>query len=212
MYMNYLAQGLWATPIYQSRVELTDTLRDHVRGQQFDRFRLDNGSCTRDTRLLEQPQLALLKSQILAHVQVWTRQELHVAEHIEFYLLNSWCTRHDHGDLSERHTHDNSLISGVVYIDCDELSGDLTFYRDFNHLNLWPSAVSLDTVHYTPTTAKYWWIRPQVGDIVLFPSHLAHGVPPSRSPHPRHCVAFNLYARGSIGQQSDPPITGLDLA
>jgi len=207
----HLLTRLFSTPIYQSHITLSDDLREHVRSQPFHRFSQDNGSCTRDVHLLNQPELASLRSEILRHVEFFVRDELAVADHIDFYLTNSWCTQHLKGDSSHRHNHSNSLISGVCYVDCDEDSGEFRFFKDPTWMNLWPSAVDLDCSQFNDINSKYWAITPRVGDIILFPSHLAHGVSPSRSDQPRHCIAFNLFARGSIGVGSDPEITRLDL-
>ena len=203
--------GLFGIPIYQSHIDISEGLREHIRSQEFHRFGKDNGSCTRDVHLLEQPELADLRREIMRHVEFYVRDELAVAAGIEFYLTNSWCTRHLTGDESERHNHSNGLVSGVVYTDCDEQSGEFRFFKDYTWLNLWPSALDLDSVGYNEFNSKYWAIQPRVGDIILFPSHLAHGVSPSTSPNHRHCVAFNLFARGTIGLGSNPEITRLDL-
>jgi uncharacterized protein (TIGR02466 family) len=203
--------GLWPTPLYHSHITLSEGLREQIRGQEFVPFSRNIGSCTRDTHLLDQPIMADLRREIMRHVEFYTRDHLAVADHIEFYITNSWCTQHLRGDFGERHTHSNSLISGVLYVDCEPLTGDIRFFKDFNLQTLWPGAVDLDCSNFNEINSKYWAVTPRVGDILLFPSSLAHGAQANQTDSARHCVAFNLFARGQLGAQSDPPITGLVL-
>lgn len=202
---------LFATPLYKSRVSVDAGLQAQVRLSDHVPFSTGNGLCTRDTHLLDRTEFSALRAEIQQHVHVYTRDLLRVADHIEFYITNSWSTCHRPGDHSQRHQHSNSLVSGIVYIDVDELSGKLRFFKPDNFANLWPGAVDLDSAAYNIYNSKFWEIQPQNGDIVLFPSQLNHGVTPSTSPRDRYVVAFNLFAQGHVGRGSDPEITSLIL-
>jgi len=202
---------LFATPLYRSKIRLDSQLQQQVRSQEFVPFSTGNGLCTGNHYLLDQEVFAGLRSEIMEHVRVYTRDLLAVADHIELYITNSWATCHKSGDHSQRHQHSNSLISGIVYIDVDALSGRLRFFKPDNWANLWPGAVDLDSSAYNIYNSKFWEIEPVNGDIVLFPSQLNHGVTASTSPRDRYVVAFNLFARGHVGRGSDPEITSLIL-
>lgn len=209
--MNAEVIPLFATPLYRSKIQLDSSLQALVRSCDFIPFSTGNGLCTRDHYLLDQPAFAQLRGEIMRHVQVYARDVVSMADHIELYLTNSWSTCHRRGDHSQRHQHSNSLISGIVYIDVDADSGQLRFFKPDNWANLWPGAVDLDSSAYNIYNSKFWELQPENGDIVLFPSQLNHGVTPSVSTRDRYVVAFNLFARGHIGQGSDPEITSLIL-
>lgn len=210
MFMTELI-NLWATPIYVSSVNLEPADRDFIRNLNYHRFDTNDGSCSLRTDLLNSVELQGLQAQIMSHVYLWTREHLAVADHVDWRITGSWSVRHAQGDHSMSHTHSNSLISGTVYIDCDPESGDLRFYRNNTHLNLWPIALDLDSSRYNQLNSKFWWIRPQVGTIVLFPSHVLHGVTANQSDQLRHCLAFNIWPKGTLGQGPAPNITKLDL-
>ena len=77
------------------------------------------------------------------------------------------------GELTGVHDHAQfSSISGVVYLKSNLLSGDLYFKKEAEDDLL---------------------IIPEVGKMVLFPSHLKHGVHPNKSDDERISLAFNLY-------------------
>jgi hypothetical protein len=77
------------------------------------------------------------------------------------------------GELTGVHDHAQfSSISGVVYLKSNLLSGDLYFKKEAEDDLL---------------------IIPEVGKMVLFPSHLKHGVHPNQSDDERISLAFNLY-------------------
>jgi uncharacterized protein (TIGR02466 family) len=202
---------LFATPLYRSRVSVDSALQARVRQCEFLPFSSGNGLCTGDHHLLDQGAFAELRAEIQAHVHAYTRDLLSVADHIEFYMTNSWATCHQPGHHSQRHQHSNSLISGIVYIDVDQHSGQLQFFKPDNFANLWPTAVDLDSSAYNIYNSKFWSLQPVNGDIVLFPSQLNHGVTHSVSTQDRYVIAFNLFARGHIGRGSDPEITSLIL-
>lgn len=71
---------------------------------------------------------------------------------------------HDHAD--------HAILSGVVYLSCEEKSGNLYFHKD--------GEVDLD-------------IMPSVGKLVLFEPWMRHGVRENRSNSNRLSLAFNLF-------------------
>jgi len=45
-------------------------------------------------------------------------------------------------------------------------------------------------------------INPNIGDVLVFPSHLEHKVDHSNSDNYRYGLAFNLYCKGTLGNHS----------
>lgn len=91
---------------------------------------------------------------------------------------------HHHG----RHIHTGSVISGVYYIRAGEGAGQITFEHpaaDHFMQDLKYAQPSLLTV---PTIS----IRPNSGELVLFPSHLPHKVEQSYTDTKRVAVSINM--------------------
>ena len=77
------------------------------------------------------------------------------------------------GEITGLHDHAHlSILSGVLYLQAEEGSGDLYFRKEgINDLNL----------------------RPEVGKMVIFPPFLKHGVHSNDSRKDRISFAFNLF-------------------
>ena len=110
----------------------------------------------------------------------------------EVRLDNIWININTKNSSNKEHTHPNSVLSGVYYVNCNEESGDIYF------------------VHPSATTMQYDWqdksiydfnnitganrnIRPNTGDLLIFPSWLSHGVHPNNSENfERISISFNM--------------------
>lgn len=90
-----------------------------------------------------------------------------------FYLINkitnSWFNIEEKGSGLKRHSHPNSILSGVIYIQCDSNSHPLYFYN--------PNPFVTYSKTNTSTDYSYEWIKfsPKQGDMLIFPSWLQHG-------------------------------------
>lgn len=81
---------------------------------------------------------------------------------------NSWFNIQNEGSILKRHTHAGCTISGALYINVDENSSPLIFDNPNPipyHLNQSKNSIFTDTEHT---------FNPQSGDVILFPSILAH--------------------------------------
>ena len=68
---------------------------------------------------------------------------------------------------------------------------------DFYRVSTAPIFVSFDLVNnFNALSMSY---PPNVGDLILFPSALLHGVGPTSGAHTRINLAFNAFIRGEIG-------------
>jgi uncharacterized protein (TIGR02466 family) len=118
---------------------------------------------------------------------------------IEFYVTNSWINVHRRGQAAGPHVHNNSLISGVLYLQVSETTGDLVFQRDLLSLVPFPPSLDLDMDRFNLYNCKSWSYRPKTNDICLFPSVVMHASEPNASDQERWCLAFNVFVRGNIG-------------
>ena len=199
---------LFAVPVYMQGGLNIDGVSDYLQTLKERRVGSDNGFCTIDQQILNHEQLHPLRYQILQHIKAYIL-ELKVPETNEFYINCSWGMRHEKGDWAHPHKHHNSLISGIVYIDCDEKSGSLNFHKDWK--TLFPPEISplfTETNSYNTTGAS---IIPEKGQIILFPAHLDHSVSECESDDTRRCIAFNSFIRGVINDNRDNKMSFLEI-
>ena len=101
-------------------------------------------------------------------------------------FTNSWFNIQDEGSLLKRHTHAGSVISGALYINVDEKSSPLIFDNPNPipyHINQSKDTIFTNTEHF---------FNPLPGDLIIFPSILAHhsGLFPNKTKN-RTVISFN---------------------
>jgi uncharacterized protein (TIGR02466 family) len=84
-------------------------------------------------------------------------------------ISNSWINKQNKDSVLKKHCHPGSIVSGVIFLKCDELSSKLYFY-DPNPFNNFINYKKLTNFNYRDVSVK-----PNIGDLILFPSWLMHG-------------------------------------
>lgn len=92
--------------------------------------------------------------------------------------IEIWATMHFSGISHLTHTHPNSLVSGVYYVEIPKDNYGMLLLED-------PRGP-------LPPFDNRIKIQPKEGDIVLFPSWLPHQVTPTSIEQPRISIAFNI--------------------
>jgi uncharacterized protein (TIGR02466 family) len=154
---------------------------------------------TVDKRVLHRPEFKTVHDIVMKEVESYTREVLAVNRSIEFYVTDSWVNIYRRGESAGPHTHNNSLISGVLYLKVNETSGDLVFQRDVHSLVPFPPSLDLDMDFFNLYNCKSWAYKPKTNDICLFPSVVVHAADPNESDEERWSLAFNVFVRGNIG-------------
>lgn len=193
---------LFGTPLYQAELsEVSQQDIDYIKASEYIRFPADNGFGTPNKFLLDDPALKNLKENIMKSCNHFLYDVLDIDTSTNFEMTNSWAVKHLKGDESGAHTHANSMISGVFYIQTDDESGEIVFHKDKSQFNIFTPTVNVPFKgkNLNVFNALGWAITPKNNMLVLFPSSLNHSVMPSRSDTERYCVAFNLFAFGKFG-------------
>ena len=93
-----------------------------------------------------------------------------------------------------KHTHSNSFLSGVYYIDASEENDKITFFKDGY------KQIKLTSAEWNWWNSESWWVTVKTGQIVVFPSHLTHMVEQKAGNNVRCSLAFNTFLKGTIGE------------
>ena len=171
----------------------------HLKSSEYERMHSKNGSYTTDKYILDKPELSSLKNNILKCVNQFVFEELRVSSDVEFYITNSWAVKHRKGDWAHNHSHTNSILSGIYYIDVNEDSGELNFSKEANHFTIFPMHLDLDVKNYNILNSKNWSFLPKNNQLFIFPPWLLHSVSNNESDQERYSLAFNVYIKGKIG-------------
>lgn len=195
--MTHYIKKLFPIPLYTSKITENIFSIKEFEGIEFQKMDSDNGYISKNRRLLEEDKYKKLKTEILKHVSTFLADELKIAN-IDFYITTSWVNRHDEigKHFSQAHNHKNSIFSGIVYLQTDDESGALTFFK--SHINI-NDMFEFNYTELTEYTTNSWGYVPKNNDIVIFPSFLIHGVNATQSKQPRYTLAFNIFAKGNFG-------------
>jgi uncharacterized protein (TIGR02466 family) len=152
-----------------------------------------------DKNVLDRPELAHIRSLIMAEIEFCARELYAITKDAEFYLTNSWINIFGRGDQAGAHMHHNSLLSGVLYLQAADAGGAIVFHRDMQSQVPFPSAIDPEVISYNIYNSKSWGYQPKTNDLCIFPSVLSHSVQPNNSDEARWSLAFNIFVRGKFG-------------
>ena len=111
-------------------------------------------------------------------------------------ITSMWGNVQRHGNHCFKHTHANSVFSGVFYLNEDSNFPPIQFHR--------PAESSFDimTDDENEFNRGKMFLHPKRDMIVIFPSWLEHDVPVNTSGKDRLSISFNIMCRGRFGQKN----------
>ena len=114
---------------------------------------------------------------------------------LSLYLVGSWLNMSKKGEGHHKHGHPNSVVSGTIYINVDENTDTIRFYKD-KHAGFNLFSFDSGTKHFFSLNS--FNLPVSNATIVLFPSYITHEVPKVVGDHIRTTIAFNTYIKGVI--------------
>ena len=141
--------------------------------------------------VLEDRALNFLARAIDTQFQIYTRDLMKYLN--SFKMTTSWITYVKPGAGSHEHNHNNSMISGVAFIECPAKCGNITFHNKNTGLFELPH----DTINLW--NAVSYSFEPQANTILFFPSSVYHKVNENKSNQGRYSIAFNYLPIGEAG-------------
>jgi|TARA_X000001382_G_scaffold130626_1_gene126190 uncharacterized protein (TIGR02466 family) len=187
---------IFGVPIGQENIGDTSDLLNLIKKEQF--FETDNkdGFVTKESNLLNKKvykkYLILIQNKLNDYLKTLGVD----TTNFDFYITGSWATKHQKNHYAPPHKHPNSLISGCLYLQVDENSGNLNFSNRQN--NFLSDAFLFSYANPNLITAQHMTFSPVSGDLFLFPSQLEHFVHPSNSLNDRYMIAFNSFVKGNF--------------
>ena len=151
---------------------------------------IDNLKKTNDTNTREISN-SLLLNPVLKDLHSWFQECINFAikdlgfEKQELEITHSWGNKFDKLKFSQRHTDKNSLITGIFALsDASNKNIFLRYDRSvwykmiLNHGNAWS-----------------WYTGLGYGQLILFPSSVAHGTTPGGESEELYTISFNTFLK-----------------
>lgn len=197
MTMQHEMMNMFATPLYRSSLQraFTQTELDCFRSELGDSVAAIANFSSRNKRVLDKPELEQIRLCLQEHLDAYFKTVFDTANDVRLLVTQSWLTLSRQGESHHAHTHPNSVVSGVLYINLAPSDG-ISFHR--NEDNIWHELLPAQENYFN---AKSYFVNTQVGDIVLFPSHVKHGVREVKEDVERVSLSFNSFFSGNIGRE-----------
>jgi len=184
---------LFATPVasYQLGRDFTKEELSYIRECLQNLSPNEGNNSTSITNILHQPAMKSLLSFCSDSVQDYSEnvQELNDGK---ASITQSWINISKQGQFHHTHHHANSLWSGVLYIQSHE-TDKIVFYAKRGH-----TSFQLTPYNYNVFNSNSWYLPVANTNLLIFPSHLEHSVPPTKSTE-RISLSFNTFPTTQIG-------------
>jgi uncharacterized protein (TIGR02466 family) len=191
---------LFAVPVGKIPMkQVTEEIKNFLMNHEDVIVRPMQSSTNRNLNILDNPICAPLKKEIVEQVHAFLHNCLGVSKKLDFRMTNSWVSRQDPGTDCWMHSHSNSLLSGVLYLQSTANSGRIIFHKRKHFDNMFSETLDVPIDSPNPITGNGWPVEPTQHSMVMFPSNLEHSVEVNNSDQVRYSVAFNFFAYGTYG-------------
>ena len=192
-----IIEHLFPNPVYFSKLDRSLTEKELRTINEYKKKAYKNVGNTNssDTYVLENKTLKNLKKDLNKMVIDYFNKIVCTDNSIVPYITQSWLNYTKNKQFHHTHSHANSYVSGVFYINADKKVDKIKFYKDNNSL------FKLKTTKFNIFNSDSWWYSIKTGDVILFPSFLRHGVNKKEGKNIRISLSFNVFLKGTIGDK-----------
>jgi uncharacterized protein (TIGR02466 family) len=195
--------NLFPTPVafFKFGRDLTNVELEFIKNQEH--YNNEGNTTSKDRKILKSKELTELREFVEDSMLTYFKA-IHAPKFdVNLYLTQSWANYTGQGQYHHKHSHPNSVVSGVFYPQANKEVDKIYFYKDgYDRINI-------PTADFNPYNSESWWFEVSAGNLILFPSHLPHMVKTKEDDNTRISIAFNTFVKGYIG--SDENLTGLNL-
>ena len=191
--------GIFPTPIYISKLnrELTNKELSFIDKTKLDVYKNEGNTTSNDNYILNHKAFKNLKEGLDLIVKDYFNKVISPSNNITPYITQSWLNYTEKNQYHHKHSHANSLISGVFYINCHEEHDKIKFFNDKYN------TIKLEVKDWNMWNSESWWFPVKTGDIILFPSSLTHMVETKQGTNTRISLAFNVFIKGTVGNNKN---------
>jgi uncharacterized protein (TIGR02466 family) len=191
--------GIFPTPVYMSKLdrELTKKELSFIDKSKLDFYKNEGNITSNDNYILNQKVFGSLKEDLYLRVQDYFNKVLSTTDAVTPFITQSWLNYTETNQYHHKHQHPNSLVSGVFYVNCHEEFDKIKFFRN-DYQTIKPEIKDWNLYN-----SESWWFTVKTGDIILFPSSLTHMVETKEGDNTRISLAFNVFIKGTIGNNKN---------
>jgi uncharacterized protein (TIGR02466 family) len=194
-----IINSIFPTPIYMSKLDRTLTSLELKFVEKSKKNFINNeGNITSNNNyILNEKPFTNIKKELDLRVQDYFEKVMSSTDTITPYITQSWLNYTETNQFHHKHSHPNSLVSGVFYINCHEEHDKIKFFND-NY-----KTIKLEVKNWNMWNSESWWFPVKTGDVILFPSSLTHMVETKQGDNTRISLAFNVFIKGTVGNNKN---------
>ena len=197
--------GIFPTPIYTNKLDREFKKKEinFFEKEKEKKFKNIGNSSSDNNYILNNTELKHLKQELDFIVIDYYKKVISLNDNASPYITQSWLNWTTENEFHHRHSHPNSIVSGVLYINADENYDKIDFFNDrYEQFHIKEKETNV-------FNGKNATLKVSNGLVVLFPSYVQHAVNIKQGNNVRISLAFNTFIKGIIG--FDKALTELKL-
>tara|TARA_R110000822_G_scaffold295903_3_gene418220 strand:+ start:774 stop:1400 length:627 start_codon:yes stop_codon:yes gene_type:complete len=194
-----LIESLFPTPVYRAIMDrkFTKEELDFVSNEKKNCVKNIGNIHTRDGYILNREEFKNIKSFLNACCKDYLQKIICPKDDkLELCITQSWLNYTENNEYHHKHEHPNSVVSGVLYFDCDK-KDRILFTSSKGYEPLKP-----EIDQYNIWNSKTWWVPLETGQLVMFPSSTTHQVEAKQGTNTRISLSFNTFYKGVLGSEN----------
>ena len=195
-----IIENLFPTPIYMSNIDRLFTKQELVFvTQQKKHSNKNTGNInTKDNYILNRKEFKNIKKFLDQCCKDYLEKIISPKNNIELYITQSWLNYTEENQYHHTHAHPNSIVSGVLYFNCDKKNDQIKFTNPVGYQQIKP-----EIKNFNIWNSETWWFPLETGQLVMFPSSTTHQVDTKKGTNTRISLAFNTFYKGKLGSNDN---------
>jgi len=195
-----IVRALFPQPVYFSKLEreLTKEELKTIDAHKAKTYKNEGNITSNDNYVLENKPLQNLKKDLNKKIIDYFNKVVCTSNSIIPYITQSWINYTETNQFHQRHSHFNSYVSGVFYIDAQKEVDSIIFYKPHTD-----ETTKLNVTKYNPFNSTSCLFPVQTGDVILFRSSLEHAVEKTKGTATRISLSFNVFFKGTLGEKNE---------
>ena len=195
-----IIESLFSIPIYTTKIDKGFTKQElqFVDNQKNKCTNNESNINTKDNYILNRKEFKNVKKFLDQCCKDYLEKIISPKNNIELYITQSWLNYTEENQHHHKHSHPNSVVSGVLYFDCNKENDKIKFTNPVGYQQIKP-----EVKDFNIWNSETWWFPLETGQLVMFPSSTTHQVDTKKGTNTRVSLAFNTFYKGTLGSNKD---------
>jgi len=191
-----IIQNLFPIPVYINNINREFTKKElKFANEQKNSCVSNKGNTSSNNKyVLNKPELKEIKNFLNQCCNDYLQKIISPKNNLNLYITQSWLNYTMENQFHHSHNHANSVVSGVLYFDCNNKNDIIRFLNPMSYQQIKP-----EVQNYNLWNSDTWWFPVEIGQLIMFPSSTVHEVDNKKSSNNRISLAFNTFYKGTIG-------------